>query len=179
MREVFGHNLRRLRQRKGMNQQQLSDRVRQLGGSLDRTAIARVESVGRADSRKVTIDDLVLLATALDTTPMHLLIPFGHDETLDVTREVQVTGAVARRWFRGWEPLPGQDAEAYFDQVPRQDRFFQTDPHFGALADAIERESLGLLNNDPDGWREAVDFENQLGHTIHGRLMGLDREESE
>jgi ribosome-binding protein aMBF1 (putative translation factor) len=62
--ERFGENLRRLRRRAGMSQEELAERA-----SLHRTQIGLIERglrVGR-------IDTLIKLASALDASPLELL----------------------------------------------------------------------------------------------------------
>lgn len=61
------------RERLRMTAQQLAERVARLGGNISRQAISKVETGGRG----ISIDELILLAKALETSPLMLLFPEG------------------------------------------------------------------------------------------------------
>lgn len=98
-----------------MSQQELSDRLDQLGYHLDRATIARTE----AGSRPVSVDDLLALAVALRVSPLHLVIPVEDHEEVRLTPSENVDAFSAREWFRGRLILhPGEDDRPYLTEVP-------------------------------------------------------------
>ena len=62
-------NVRHIRQSLGMSSYALADRVRQLGGAIDQAGIARLETC----QRRIDVDDLAVLARALNVDPGRLL----------------------------------------------------------------------------------------------------------
>jgi transcriptional regulator with XRE-family HTH domain len=152
-REVLGENVRRLRRDREWSQADLAARLTELGYPMTQAMIAKIESV-RTDratndvraARSVSVDELVALAYALDTSPTNLLVPWPSDAAVNLVRGVSISGAKGRRWFRGWEPAPGQDAQRYRRIVPDQDRIFLQDPHLPSLIDTLESESLAALD---------------------------------
>ncbi len=103
---VVAANIKRWRVQRGLDQQALADRLGQLGWQVDRTTITRIEH----GERKVTVDDLGMLAAALNVPLTVMLIPVfdGGDVTLTPSGR---TNAVNRWWLFEWmignEPLPG------------------------------------------------------------------------
>lgn len=63
------HRAERLR----LTAQQLADRVAEIGGALSRQAISKIEN----GNRGVSVNELVVLAKALGTSPLMLLFPEG------------------------------------------------------------------------------------------------------
>ncbi len=63
-------NVRRLRKRRGLTAQALSDRLAELGCRMERSAVAQVERGGR----RVYADELVALASALDVDLADLFV---------------------------------------------------------------------------------------------------------
>jgi transcriptional regulator with XRE-family HTH domain len=119
-------------------QEELARRLEAVGYPINRATIAKIES-GR---RVVTLDEVLIFALVFDVSPLHLVVPEGPTEPLSVTPTVRVVAAKARRWIRGWEALPEQDADRYRNTIPPQDTFFRNDPHFLFFVDSLERESL-------------------------------------
>jgi transcriptional regulator with XRE-family HTH domain len=70
------HHIRELRRRHGWTQQELADRLNQLGAHIDRAAVAKVE----LEKRRLTLDEAFHYALALDVAPVHLLVPTDGDE---------------------------------------------------------------------------------------------------
>jgi transcriptional regulator with XRE-family HTH domain len=115
--ETVQEQLGKLRERQGLRQQGLADRVKEIGGSLDRAAIGKIE----AKARGVSLDDLFVLAAALRIAPLQLFIPLGK-EAVEVTPLLNEIGADHfREWVRGRKPLRGEDATTYFSEVSGSD----------------------------------------------------------
>jgi transcriptional regulator with XRE-family HTH domain len=105
-----GPNVRKFRKQRGWAQQDLVDRLHQLGvreTGWDQPKIHRLETGKR---QKVSLEDLFELALALDVSPLHLMTPAeAHDEDGNAF-EVWVGGdnsllpRDARQWIRGVRP---------------------------------------------------------------------------
>lgn len=110
-RGVVATNLAAIRTRVGMSSaQDLADRVKELGGRLDRAAISKIES----GTRNVSLDEAVLLAAALDVAPVHLLVPLDDAAQVQIVPSRKpVTATAAREWVRGRRPLPMTNARTY------------------------------------------------------------------
>jgi transcriptional regulator with XRE-family HTH domain len=86
-------NITRLRESGGLQYTGLSARLAELGWSLSPVALRRIEQ----GDRRVTVDDLVALAVALEVSPETLLMPYAEN----ADDEVQITG---------WEPMDAASA---------------------------------------------------------------------
>src|SRR5690606_33525703 len=74
--EAVAENVRRWRLARGLDQQGLADRLAELGWGADRTTVTRIEK----GTRKVTVDELGVLALAVNI-PLPLLLLPVHDGT--------------------------------------------------------------------------------------------------
>lgn len=64
-------NLRRARQSAGLDLRELASRIQRAGRAISHSAISKIEN----GERRVDVDDLVVFAYVLDTTPAALLTP--------------------------------------------------------------------------------------------------------
>ena len=98
-----------LRQARGASQQDLADRLTEIGyPKLHRTALSKLEKC----AQRITVEDLLALAVALDVAPVVLLTP-QEGEALDVVPTITpLEAADANPWLKGWEPIPGSDIES-------------------------------------------------------------------
>lgn len=110
-RYVLGGNLSTIRARVGMaSAQELADKVKEIGGRLDRAAIAKIES----GARNVSLDEALLLAVALDVSPVHLFIPLDDKELVQVAPKLDAVSARdAREWIRGRSALPSTNEKTF------------------------------------------------------------------
>jgi transcriptional regulator with XRE-family HTH domain len=113
--EVAASRIKALRKRHGWTQQQLADRLAELGSPLDRVAIAKIE----LGQRGLPLDEAFSFALALDVAPTNLFLPLEGEE-VRVAGEVVIPSGLARRWVGGQEPLEGQDDRLYFSEVSRE-----------------------------------------------------------
>jgi transcriptional regulator with XRE-family HTH domain len=92
--EAVAANVKHWRKARGLDQQQLADRLDELGWSVDRTAIARIERGPGRDGRKVTVDELGMLAAALNVPLTVLLLPLVDGADVKVAPKV----VAVNRW---------------------------------------------------------------------------------
>jgi transcriptional regulator with XRE-family HTH domain len=100
--ELVGRRVRKYRDGR-FSAQALADRCAELGvPRLDRSVIANMEN-GRRES--VSIDEVAVLAAALDVPPCLLFLPIGDEDEVHVTPTVALPPDLALRWFDGSDPL--------------------------------------------------------------------------
>lgn len=100
-----------------MLQQDLADRVAELGGKMSRVTVAKIEK-GR---RGVSVDEVFLLAMALNSSPAYLVIPLDDDEPFEVTPDYVTSAKQARGWLRGLFALPRQAGRVFWTQRPDEE----------------------------------------------------------
>jgi transcriptional regulator with XRE-family HTH domain len=99
---VVGRQVKRLRERQGISAQRLADRCAELGApGINRSVIANIESRREA----VSVDELMVLAAALNTPPMLLLAPLGDEQKVAVTPKTVVHPQLLLDWMTGDGPL--------------------------------------------------------------------------
>lgn len=74
-------NIKRVRDDRGMSQNELSETLRELGRPIPPLGIHRIEN----GDRRVDVDDLVAIAVALEVSPTTFLLPNSQDSEDSVT----------------------------------------------------------------------------------------------
>lgn len=108
MAAYVGAEVKRLRGKR--SGQWLSGRARELGYGISRTTISELENGKR---KYVTTAELVVLARALNTTPVALVYPGPYDDIIDVLPGEPAVQRDAAQWFSGMmdgDPWPGSTA---------------------------------------------------------------------
>jgi len=96
--EAAAEEVRRVRMRKGWNQQQLADALHELGAPIDRATISKIET----GERRITLDEVFLFAFALGVSPASLMLPRPFGSTVAVTPTVALETQEATDWLRGF-----------------------------------------------------------------------------
>lgn len=78
---IVARNVRRTREKAGYSYAELSRTLTDLGRPIPPLGLRHIE----AGNRRVDVDDLVMLALALDVAPLALLLPGGRSNNRDVT----------------------------------------------------------------------------------------------
>lgn len=109
--------LRRLRRRREVTAAALAARCADLGApELSEHVIRNIE-VGR---RTISVEQLAVLALALDVSPSHLLCPARPRDGQTVPAAIRVTQTLTAeadeyvQWVRGDAPLPACDEQAFY-----------------------------------------------------------------
>lgn len=124
--EAVAANVRAVRERRGMSQQQLAARMGDLGRPIQASTVAKVES----GSRRVDVDDLAALAVALNVPLARLMVPDVElDESVFVVPAVPVPAWIAWGWANGEQSLHPDD-EPWNDpsRLAREQDFFAERP---------------------------------------------------
>ncbi len=143
--------LRGARSRRGLSAQALSDAIeRETGMLIRRDTISNIEN-GRRD--RVTVDELLAFAAALDISPLHLVLPDPSDDgspgswPFQSPDERRLTASAFREWWRGDRPLRSDDGpgDGYAQSPERRRDFHAHDlPEAVARAQAEEHPSVGM-----------------------------------
>ncbi len=101
--EAFRRGLREYREYRGLRQQDLVDLLeREHRWKMDRATLTRMES----GERKVSLEEAVLLAVALDVPLPLMLLPIDQEGDVALTPTVSASPWRAWEWLHGQEPLP-------------------------------------------------------------------------
>jgi transcriptional regulator with XRE-family HTH domain len=112
----FGLAVARTRGALGLSQQQLTEKLSELGYMLPRESLARLET----GKRGASLADVLAIAYALDVSPLHLMVPIDDSARLIVVGAVQPADADdLRSWIRGEAPLLSQDPRVFHYVRPR------------------------------------------------------------
>ncbi|GAA0812154.1 hypothetical protein [Spirilliplanes yamanashiensis] len=138
--DLVATQIRQIRGHRGLTVRALAARCAELGGAhLTANVLTNIEVRGRG----VSVDELLVLALALDVAPVHLLIPpIGHGADLAVTDQVAADPLAAAAWIRGEAPLPPANAAAYLAYaVERAEPTGRAQPQ---AAEALKARAAGL-----------------------------------
>lgn len=125
--EVVARRVRYYRDQSGLTQQQVAERTADLGHPISRGTLAKIEAAASPDAPSelrtrvdnITLVDVLVLAAALDTSPLLLFFPLGEEERVVVTPAVSQHPQLAVEWAKG-ESTFTRDAvlEGYDEPVP-------------------------------------------------------------
>ena len=110
--------IKKLRRRRGLSSAALAGRCAELGAPEITENVVRNIEIGR---RTVSVDQLAVLALALDVSPAHLLAPGAADGQVPapvrITGDVLAPPAAYSQWVRGAAPLPGHGERTFWAHV--------------------------------------------------------------
>lgn len=149
--DAIARGIRDARRRRGWTQQDLADRLAEVGYPLDRSTLAKLEATKKA--RGISVNDAIAIAAALGIAPVHLFTGLGEDE-IAIGEKLTAEAWRVRSWMRGRAgPLPDAPGDAeverrvYFDLIPPREKELQNEQIF---ADA---ELLGFNVLEALGWK--------------------------
>jgi transcriptional regulator with XRE-family HTH domain len=121
--------VRALRRRRALTIDDLAARCAKLGApGLTRHVLYKIEAsrdVPSRTPRPVTVDELLILAAALNCPPVSLLIPpDDHTEPYPVTPDLSAERGQVRAWVRGVVPLTDDDDPREFYAELPADEFY-------------------------------------------------------
>ena len=115
---IFGRRVREERERQRLTQDDVVERLSNLGRPMDRSNLGRIE---RGDTTG-QLDNLFALALALGVAPIHLMLPREEEELVAIAPKRTLAADEARSWVRGLKMLADSDPFAYFAAMPESDQ---------------------------------------------------------
>ncbi len=170
--QVLVRELRAWRERRGLTAQQVADRI---GGKLSRQAISKVEN----EDRKVTLDELAVLAWALDVPPILLTLPLGREPAVQILPGHTVPTWNAVKWWIGETggreggDSAGTAVIGYFRDHDRMEWYPRTQRAAGHDDDEAVRWAVERLRDLRKNMRRA----GVLPPDLPAELADIDKEE--
>lgn len=106
--KVIAGEVKRYRHERGLSAQQLAERCAALGAEFPRAVLANLET-GRRET--VSVAEVLVLAQALDISPMLLIVPLGRHATAEILPDVEMQAWDATRWIGGTAKLSNQPGQ--------------------------------------------------------------------
>ncbi len=119
--QVFGPQLRAVREALGWSQREVIRRLADLGVEMDPAALNHIET----GQRGVGLDEALCLAAALECSPLYLMFPTSRGAQVQIAPKVIVDASEARRWMRAKDPLPGQDRDLFTRVMSEEEATFK------------------------------------------------------
>lgn len=119
--EAVARRIKEARKARGWSVRHLAERCAEEGmPSLDRSTLAKIEAGQR---QRLGIDELLVLARALNVGLVYLVFPLDDDTLVRITPQMQQTALWLRDWAAGKTPLPPErDEDGYFQQAPEREQ---------------------------------------------------------
>ena len=168
--------IKRLRDEAGMSAQQLADRTAKLGYAISRSQIANYES---ARKKNLDITELVVLAAALNTSPVSLIYPGPYRRSVSVLPGKVVTEFEAVQWFSALDwlnMLIDFDVSQDLDELVARG----VGDDAPAIAGAFRVAALEARNQWRDGtkeiglWRLRDELQSRLNELMRKRDFATD-----
>ena len=157
-----GQRVADFRRERGMRREDLAQRVAEVTGDpayLSAPTIGNIET-GRPGSdgirrRTVSVDELLVLAKALDVMPIQLLLPTEPDESVEIIPSQHVAVFKALRWLKGDDPFPGDEKNPHVRLAIRGlrtiGRFIDTRDDYNLTVAALRTQLRDLESYRADG----------------------------
>ena len=159
--EIFAERVRAVREARRWNQQDLADRLAEIGAATDRATVARTET----GARGISLDDAITYTAALGSQFIHMVVGVtGGDVAL--APGLEASDVTARRWLRGQlslqeehEALQG-DERTYWSEIPEEEWLAQQRFGIGMLLRQVEGLVNAAVAEDREGMLLAIDSVN-------------------
>ena len=119
---VVGRQVQAARERLHLRQVDLAKKLTTLGVPTHQATVHRLET----GARRVTVDDVLALAAALEVSPLYLLGGSYTNEPVPVTPKLEASPPQMRRWLTGQVQLPSLDPDSFFELVPDEEKVAAT-----------------------------------------------------
>lgn len=133
VRAVVGSNIRRIRELRGLTVRDFAARLKDVGLSLSASGVSEVENA----QRKLGVDELLVIAVALNTSIVELLTPADR-MPLGITDSIEpVPEGFLELWLQGDRPWPiDADLDNFFEAASatrQHDRMLRKRPDVSAI----------------------------------------------
>lgn len=108
-----GEALARERNARRLTTAGLAEEVDGLGVAMTASTVTKIEK----QDRRVTVDELIAFAVALDVSPVTLLLPTKRTESVQITEELAAPWEQTWRWAHGEVALPGSSGDTASDSA--------------------------------------------------------------
>lgn len=155
--EVFAARMRYLRKRKDWTQQDLADRLLEMGAPTDRATIARTESLARG----LSLDDGVLYGAALGGALAHMVgtptLEQGVGTPIAIAPKVTVPPGRMLQWVRGSMPLRPEDERIFFEEVSEEERLARERYHLRWVLARVQDLIDAVVNEERETAANIID----------------------
>jgi transcriptional regulator with XRE-family HTH domain len=162
---VIAEEVKRHRKRRKMSAQQLADKTADLGMPIPRSVLANLESKRRP---VVSVAEVLILARALDVSPLALVFPVGFEAEMEVLPGEMRPAFRAAQWAAGERPFPGSDDDAYLSEITADWNYATGNPL------TIFREYDWAVTEETQAMSRAARLDNQAAaEADDGKREGL------
>ena len=166
--EVFAERLRAVRERRRWTQQDLADRLAELGAPTDRATIARTES----GSRGLSLDDALAYSYAVGAAPVGMFTISDDGNPVTLAPNVTLTAVEARHWIRGQFVPRAADERVYVTEVADEEWVAYQKAGLRDVVDDVQRLVNAVGVDDKDGILQAIDRLNAGLEQLRRREVG-------
>jgi transcriptional regulator with XRE-family HTH domain len=152
-RQVAARRIQEIRKAKGWSQQDLADRLGELGTPMDRATVARTEG----GTRGLSLDDAFLFAAALGVRPTSVFFGFVYNDPVQLSPKLTLPAGEARRWMHGQHPLRPEDFRTYYTEVPDEELAVRQHTALGQVMAGVQDLEAAWRDDDKERGAELID----------------------
>ncbi len=147
--EVFADRMRKARERKGWSQQDMADRLAEMGEPTDRATLARTETRARG----LSLDDAMAYAAALGASFTHMVCPLDNAEPVALASKLVLPSRQVRDWIKHGRALRPEDSRTVVLESPDEEWMARQHVYLNVILDRVQ----ALVDAVVDDERDAVD----------------------
>jgi transcriptional regulator with XRE-family HTH domain len=167
--ELFSRRLREIREQQGVTQVELARRMAAQGTPIDRLTILKIERAGRPEakgkSRRVSIEEALAFAFALNTSPLAFLLPADPSDEVQIGDQ-RLNHEVLIGWLSGGAELSEETAEMEQELVRLERNLIEARKKYTQFMQAAEVLPFTQLQAE---LKERLDEEREVPRGKRGR----------
>jgi transcriptional regulator with XRE-family HTH domain len=167
--QVFARRMREVREHRGWTQQDLADRLKELGVGIDRATLARIEN----GTRGLPLDDALVISAALGPSPLHMFVPTNSSEAVALAPKLIESARLVREWIRGRRRLRDKDREVFWSEVADFDWALREQKYFELMLFKVQEFFEAGENRE-----RAAQVLEDIKNVVAMMKRGLEREET-
>jgi transcriptional regulator with XRE-family HTH domain len=149
--------MKEVRERKRWSQQDLANRLAEMGDPTDRATIARTETRARG----LSLDDAVAYAAALGASFVHMVCPLDRTELVALGSKMAVPSVEVRDWIRGQRSLRPEDERTLVMESPDEEWMARQHVYLDVAINRMQAVLDALALGDQEGVKELTPSANE------------------
>lgn len=156
--EVFAERMREARERKRWSQQDMADRLAEMGDPTDRATLARTETRARG----LSLDDAVAYSAALGASFIHMVCPLDPAEPVAVAPKLVLPAGHVRDWMRAKRVIRPEDKRTFLTEAPEDEWIARQHVLIGVAVDRLQDVVDAVAREERDRAADLIDELNPL-----------------
>jgi len=156
--QVFASRMREARERKRWSQQDMADRLSEMGEPTDRATLARTETLNRG----LSLDDAIAYSAALGASFVHMVCPLEAAEPVALAPGLVLSARHVRDWMRGQREIRPEDQRTFITEAPQEELVARQQVLINVASERLQDVVDAIVADDRERAADLIDELNPL-----------------